>query len=498
MLIKQDNSFLLDIRSDNGSGNEEKAVHRKIIELFKSRDDFKYIDLRIQTSQGLSGTTRVDVSNALAHMRNKCKKTLRKLTADMDYMDPSVHEFVLLQCLSFRHVCLTSNPEFEETNLSVGLAMSLQHALCLNAHGHGTHTLELTCAISQPVSELLAEAMRQARELNTLRLHLLGDQQHSSRWIGGILAGLTGKGHLEVLHLRDVNACISEELANLLGDNKCRVKELSLSYDWAMKPKYSTQQLCQALMDMVEDDKKKKSGGSIKTLLLDGIQFDPPNTEIEEGTQSTDPSSSFLSSSTISSSSSLKAQYAKPSSSTASTRVLPLAFPNMETLSLAAPQMPRLAFLELPQDQLPKQLKHCYFPCSVLDMEQGRNLVEAVSSIVDVPEFASDPYVRHLLDWRKILEGDDPPTAAALWPGVLERANTLLKDHPHRQANMLYTLLQDYYGLLRNGQLVYPKPVSISQGGKDKEEEEEEDGNDVAAFTGGFGSMFDDAGDGDY
>lgn len=501
MLLKEDDTFLLDIRSNASSGHasvSETAVHRKIIELFKSRDDFRHIDLHIQTSRGLSGTTRVDLSNALAHMRNKCHKTLRKVTADMDYMDPSVHEFVLLQCLSFRHICLTSNPEFEQTNLSVGLAMSLQHAMTLNMNGHGTNILELTCAISEPVSELLAEAMRQSRELKTFRLHLLGEQ-NSSQWIGGVLAGLTGKLTLEILHLQDVNALVSTELATLLGDTKCRVRELSLTYNWALQPKYNTQQLCHALTCMT--DNNNKSSESVKTLLLDGIQFDPAISDADEVPPSllTSPSSSFLSSSTISSSSSPKPPLSKPSSSlsTSTTRVLPLAFPNMETLSLAAPQMPRLAFLELPQHQLPHHLKHCYFPCSVLDIEQGRNLVEVLPNVVDIPDFASDPYVEHLLDWRKILGGKDAPTAAALWPPILERTNTLLEDHPRRQANMLYTLLQDYYRLQKNGQLVFPQPEHHEQDINDEEI------NVIVDSVGGFNDTFDEnliaaAGDGDY
>ena len=498
MLLKEDDTFLLDIRSNASSGHasvSETAVHRKIIELFKSRDDFRNIDLHIQTSRGLSGTTRVDLSNALAHMRNTCHKTLRKITADMDYMDPSVHEFVLLQCLSFRHICLTSNPEFEQTNLSVGLAMSLQHAMTLNMNGHGTNILELTCAISEPVSELLAEAMRQSRELKTFRLHLLGEQ-HSSQWIGGILAGLTGKSTLEILHLRDINASVSAELATLLGDTKCRIRELSLSFNWALQPKYNTQQLCHALAYMTDNN---KSSESVKTLLLDGIQFDPAISDTAEVALSplTSPSSSFLSSSSISSSSS-KPLISRPSSSLSSstTRVLPLAFPKMETLSLAAPQMPRLAFLDLPQHQLPHQLKHCYFPCSVLDIEQGRNLVEVLPNVVDIPDFASDPYVEQLLDWRKILGGKDAPTAAALWPPILERTNTLLADHPRRQANMLYTLLQDYYRLQKNGQLVFPQQ-------EHKEDTGDEDTNGIANNVGGFNDTFEEdliaaAGDGDY
>ena len=92
----------------------------------------------------MTGTTRVDLSNALAHMRNTCHKTLRQLTVDIDYMDPSVHEFVILQCLSFRHICLVSNPEFEQTNLSVGLAMALQHSMTLNMTGYSIKILELT------------------------------------------------------------------------------------------------------------------------------------------------------------------------------------------------------------------------------------------------------------------------------------------------------------------------------------------------------------------
>jgi len=53
-----------------------------------------------------------------------------------------------------------------------------------------------------------------------------------------------------------------------------------------------------------------------------------------------------------------------------------------------------------------------------------------------------------------------------VWPFILERTTQKLGDHPGRQANMLYTLLQDYHGLQKSGKLVFPVK---------KEEEQQED-----------------------
>ncbi|KAG7342595.1 hypothetical protein IV203_017837 [Nitzschia inconspicua] len=386
----------------------ETAVHRKIIDLFKSRDDFQQVDLNIRTSRSLSSTTRIDLSNALMHMRSKGKH-LRRLSADIDYMDPSVHEFVLLNCLWFDEVRITSNPE-EQTYLSSGLAMSLRHALTMNVKC--TRVLDLTCGLSDEISELLGEAMIGAHQLEVLKVHLLAGNPHI---VATMLEGLRGKPKLKELHLTDVTATISESLASLLRDSNCRLQELDLSHSWDAAQPFHTAVLCEALADV--------QNKSVTKLILDGIDF-----------------------------------YHSDSSTTTTTttKVLPLAFPNMETLSIASSQMPNLDFLELPIHQLPHKLKSCYFPCTNLDLEQGRNLVERLPSVTDIPDFASDVIVQHLLDWRKVLGRQQAPKAAAVWPFILERTNIKLHDHPHRRANMLYTLLQDFYGLRKNGQLIFP------------------------------------------
>jgi hypothetical protein len=398
----------------------ETAVHRKIIDLFKKRDDFAQVDLNIRTSRSLSSTTRIDLSNALMHMRGKGKK-LRRLSADIDYMDPSVHEFVLLNCLWFDEVRITSNPE-EQTYLSSGLAMSLRHALTMNAKC--TRVLELTCGLSEETSELLGEAMSGAHQLEVFKLHLLAGQ---TRNVASMMDGLRGKNKLKELHLTDVSADVSESLAGLLKDSSCRLQELDLSCNWETSERFDTAKFCEALADV-----KNKS---VTKLILDGIIFSSNNNN----------------------------DHMNASVSGCSTKVLPLAFPNMEVLSIAAPEMPCLDFLDLPDHQLPHKLKSCYFPCMELDLEQGRNLVERLPSITDIPDFASDVIVQHLLDWRKILGRKAAPEAAAVWPFILERTNAKLRNHPHRCANMLYTLLQDFNGLRKNGQLIYPGDIQYEK-----------------------------------
>jgi len=411
--------------SEGSSTSSEMWIHRKIIDLFKHRDDFEQIDLNVRTSRGLSGRTRVDVSNALMHMKSKGKK-LRRLTADIDYMDPSVHEFVLLACLWFEEICITSNPEFEQTSLSVGLAMAVRHALTCNQQC--IRVLELTCGVTEETCDVLADAMANANQLEVFQWHLLAGR---SAHLRGVLEGLQGKTNLTQLRLTNVDADAAGSLASVLGDSRCRITELELRYDWERSPHYNTARLSHALSDI--------SNESVARLILDGIPFFSSAVQ-EDGAHSSTSSASL-------------------SSSSSTTRILALAFPCMETLSLATPEMPSFAdFLDLPAHQLPQKLKSCYFPCTVSDVEQARNLVERLPTLVNIPDFESDSIVQHYLDWRLVMKSQQAPTCANVWPLVFERTNQTLRDHPDRRANMLYTLLQDFNGLKKNGQLqvVFP------------------------------------------
>jgi len=468
-LLQEDKVFRLDISHDanhlvaNGSSNSDAAsysetlMHRKIIGLFKHRDDFEQMDLNVCTSRGLSGRTRVDVSNALMHMRSKGKK-LRRLTADIDYMEPSVHEFVLMACLWFDEICITSNPEFEQTSLSVGLAMAVRHALTCNQKC--ARVLELTCGVSEETSDVLADAMANAHQLEVLQCHLLAGR---SSHLCGVLDGLQGKSNLKQLHLRNVNADAAESLASLLGNSRCRITELELRYDWERTPHYNTAKFCDALADI--------SNESVTRLILDGIRFFSTAGRDKDADSTTTPSASLPTrffATAVRDDDDADSTTNQSASSLPSTRVLATAFSHMETLSLSAPEMPSFVdFLDLPPHQLPPTLKSCYFPnCTVSDVEQARNLVERLPALVDIPDYESDPIVQHFLDWRLVMKQQQEPTCATVWPFILERTTQKLGDHPGRQANMLYTLLQDYHGLQKSGKLVFPVK---------KEEEQQED-----------------------
>jgi hypothetical protein len=438
MLLQDEKVFVLDIRSDsNGSRHSsshnphvagpcsvsETIIHRKIIELFKCRDEFQFIDMTVRTSRGLSGTTRVDISNCLAHMRGKGKK-LRRLKADMDYMDPSVHEFVVLNCLSFDELCIQSNP-LEQACLSPGLAMSIRHALTLNKHC--TKILELQCGLSESAAEILSDAMQTAYDLEILKVHLLTGR---STHICGVLDGLQGKSRLRELHLRNVTADVADSLAAMLGHQGCRLQELNLSCPWegdddddamgSSSAPYNTAQLCAALANITNT--------SITKLILDGIRF-PVQVKEEDGIDAVPDMGG-------------------------NTTSLMKAFQKLETLSIAAPAMPHLDFLHaLPNDQLPKHLKQCYFPCLTSNVQEARNLVERVPTVVDIPDYASDHVVQHFLDWRKIQQ--NLPKTASVWPHLIQHTNGIMRDSSQRRANMVFNLLKEYHGLHKNGELVF-------------------------------------------
>ncbi|KAL3937406.1 MAG: hypothetical protein SGARI_002136 [Bacillariaceae sp.] len=461
MLLQDDRVFVLDIRSDNNSsGNRnhhnphvaassnvsETAVHRRIIELFKSRDEFDAIDLTVTTSRSLSASCRSDIANCLAHMRSK-KKTLRTLKADIDYMDPSVHEFVVLQCLLFEHLCIESNP-LEQASLSVGLAMSIRHALTLNKNC--TKILELQCGLSEASSEIMADAMTGAYDLEVLRVHLLAGR---STYLCGVLEGLQGKSKLGELHLRNVTAEVAEPLANMLNHSSCGVKELYLSYPWegddddtgncTSFQRYNTAALCASLANI--------RNTSVTKLILDGISFSVASSREESGAVDAIVAAA-ASTSSIRNSSRMAG---------GNTTALITAFTKLETLSIAAPEMPHLDFLHtLESEQLPQHLQHCYFPCPVPNVEEARNLVERVPSVVDIPDYCHDAVVQHFLDLHKVQKSSRLPATAAVWPFLLQRTNCILQDHPSRNANMVYKLLQDYHGMHKNGELVFSSDVA--------------------------------------
>lgn len=486
MLLQNERVFVLDIRSDSSSTStnshnksclqsvSETVIHRRIIQLFKSRDEFQYIDLNVRTSRGLSGTTRVDISNCLAHMRHK-GKTLRKLTADIDYMDPSVHEFVTLHCLQFQHISIMSNP-LEQACLSPGLAMSIRHALTLNKQC--TKILELQCALSETTSEIMADAMKTANDLESLKIHLLTGR---STYVCGVLEGLQGKSKLKKLQLQNVSADVAESLAQMLGHRGCRVQELHLNYPWEGDEEadttfvYNTACLCAALAEI--------RNTSITKLILDGIRFSTATREKKE--DGTVAISIVGSGNTVS---------------------LIQAFQKLETLSIAAPEMPHLDFLSLPRAELPQHLKHCYFPCLLPNVEEARNLVERVPTIIDVPDYASDCVVQHLLDWRKV--ASSLPKHASVWPHVIYHTCQKMQDSAlsrRRQANMVYTLLQEYHGLHKKGELVFSSSSENDKSGQEAmtckkssyydEEEKKEDAVDLFGTFDVFGEQGE---DGDY
>jgi hypothetical protein len=415
-----DNVFLLDIRNDYSNIRTttecvpETIIHRRIIEMYKARDDFQQVDLNIRTSKSLSANTRVDIANALQHMKAKGKK-LRRMSADIDYVDASVHEFVLLNCLHFEEIQITSNPE-EQTFISVGIAMSLRHALTSNQQC--IRSLDISCALSEETCEILIDALKDAHSLEIFRLVLMSAGRSS--FVSGMLESLTGKPKLKELQLNDANAGISESLSGLLSDTRCNLKELNLGYDWDMTPQFDSVHLRESLCEV--------RCNSVTKLLFNGVNFE--NDTLKE---------------------------------------LPLVFPNLETLSISAREMPKLSFLELPEQKHFRKLKSCYFPCKVLDIEEARRLVEKLPNVVDVPDFKNDPVVEHFLDWTRcgrVLGLENAPTFASLWPLVLERTNHILAEKADRRTNTIYNLLQDYYRMGDADLLIF---------GEEDEDNEEED-----------------------
>ena len=405
-IMLKDRIFLLDIRNDQHDVPAtqyipEMKIHRRIIEMYQRRDDFAQVDLNIRTSRSLSGNARADISNALQHMQAKGKK-LRRLSADIDYIDPSIHEFILLNCLTFEEIQLISTP-FEETHISVGIATSLRHALTLNQKC--VRSLEISCALSEETSGILIDALKDA---NALEIFRLGVMTRRSNYVAGMLESLTGKPKLTELQLTDSDAYMSESLGGLLSNSICSLRELNIGYDWDRQPQFDSVQLSNAL--------REAQCNSVSVLLFNGINFEDN-----------------------------------------CLRILPLAFPNLETLSISASRMPKLSFLDLPEEQLPRKLKSCYFPCTTLDIEEGRRLVEKLPHVVDVPDFVGDPIVQYFLDWARCGRAVDEGTAmfASLWPLILERANHIMSDNPVRCPNMIYSILQVQHRMESAGLLIY-------------------------------------------
>lgn len=415
--------FLLEIRNDHTDIKRtqclpETVIHRRIIEMYKCRDEFQMVDLDIRTPRTLSGTTRVDIANALQHMRSKGKK-LRRLSADIDYVDPSVHEFVLLNCLLFEEIQITSNPE-ERTGLSVGIAMSIRHALTSNQHC--IRFLDISCALSEETSGILCDALENAESLEIFRIVLMSGR---SSYVAGMLESLTGKAKLRELQVSDADANISESLSGLLSHPRCSLKDLSLSYDWSKNPPFDPYQFCGSLGNT--------RCNTVTQLQMDGINFEDDNL-----------------------------------------KDLPFVFPNLETLSISATEMPKLAFLDLQEDQLLQKLRHCYFPCTNLDVEEGRKLVEKLPNVVDIPDFIDDPVVEHFLDWTRcgrVIGMRNVPMSASLWPLILERTNEVLGEKPNRCANTMYNLLHDYSRMEQGGLLIFES----NEDGYSSSGEEDED-----------------------
>lgn len=422
--MTQDIVFFLDIRNDSRGNISESLVHRRIIEMYKSRDDFSKVDLNIKTSKKLTAHARVDVANALQHMKLK-GKTLRRLSADIDYIDPSIHEFVLLNCLLFQEIQLTSLDE-ETEGLSVGIAMALRHALTCNSQC--IQWLDISCALDEETSGILHDALKDSFSLQVFRFSGRGCR---SSLAADLLESLTGKSKLIELQITDTDEEISESLGTLFGDSRCSIKEFHLGYDWTSNPPFDSIRFSGAFADA-------NACHSLTRLYFDGIQF------LGDTLQ-----------------------------------VLPSAFPNLETLSIASYEMPqRLAFLDV-NPSLHK-LKHCYFPsCTRLNLEEGRRLVDLLPNVVEISpeELRDDPVVQHFMDWTKSGRGKQL-CCSSLWPRIFERTNVLLAENEKRCANTVYKLLQDYYQLQRDGLMI----IREEDEGEDKNEDEEEDDEEEENF----------------
>jgi len=464
---------------NNQSFSCETLIHRRIIEMYKCRDDFEIVDLNVRTSQPLTSHTRVDIANALQHMKTKCGKPLRRISADVDYIDFSVHEFVLLHCLAFDEIQLTSNPE-EQTTISEGIAMSLRHALTANKKcirfleiSHVTLTDE-TCGI-------LCDAFWNAFNLETLRLALIPQNMDrlQRRFVPGLLEGLVGKKKLEELHLSGANAHdLSGGLSELLSHKQCEIKDLYLGYDWSMP--FDSRRLFQsfALSSSKYDNNRSThiQCNSLLKLQLNGINL--------------------------------------------MDNILPsevaIVFPNIETLSISCAIMPKLGFLDLPEKLLPQKLQRCYFPCTELKLTESRKLVKKIPTVIDIPDFQNDSVVRHYLDWTKCgraklrdITKKEDELSAALWPYIFQRAyrimdndamyyndyNTSLltskneedddndgahiRKQKNRQLSIVYSLLHDYQEMNKQNYKTVEENgiLFIMEANKEEEQEQIEEEN---------------------
>lgn len=398
--MAQDVVFLLDIRNDSQGFISESIVHRRIIEMYKSRDDFSKVDLNIQTSRKLTAHARVDIANALQHMKTK-GKALRRLSADIDYIDASIHEFVLLNCLLFQEIQLTSLDE-ETEGLSVGIAMALRHALTCNSQC--IQWLDISCALNEETCGILHDALKDSFSLQVFRFSGRGSR---SSLAADLLESLTGKSKLVELQITDADAEISESLGTLFGNSRCSIKEFHLGYDWTANSPFDSIRLSDAFLNV-------NACHSLQRLYFDGIQFLGDTL-----------------------------------------RVLPSIFPNLEMLSISSYEMPeRLAFLDVTPSL--QRLEHCSFPsCTRLNLEEGRRLVDLLPNVVEISpkELRDDPVVQHFMDWTRCGRGKQL-CCSSLWPRMFERTNILLAEDEKRCANTLYKLLQDYYQLQRDGLLV--------------------------------------------
>jgi len=407
----------------------ETTIHRRIIEMYKCRDDFEIVDMNVRTSQPLSGHTRVDIANALQHMKNKCGKMLRKMSADMDYVDFSVHEFIVLHCLAFEEVELTSNPE-EQTTLSEGLSLSLRHALTSNKKCIRSLTLSC-CTLSEETCGILCDAFMNSYSLEVL--HVLCNTSNlerlQRRFIPAMLEGLIGRKKLIDFHLGGASAhdlSTDNHLSDLLSHKQCGIENLYLGYDWNRS--FDSHKLFQSFLD-TNAYRGKGGSNTIRCESLIRLQFDGINF----------------------------ADNTLP-------RELALIFPNLETLSVACHRMPKLAFLDLPDESyLPQKLQRCYFPCTQLDFEEGRKLVRLLPNVSDAPDLEEDVVVKHYLDWTRcgraqIRKAED--LNAALWPLIFQRAYRIMSENQlvlleeneiiqqkTRRAGIIYSLLHHYQAM---------------------------------------------------
>ena len=228
----------------------EILIHRRIIEMYNARDDFTIIDMHVDTCRTISKTTKVDIANALQHMKSK-HKTLRRLKANIDYMDPSVHEFVLLNVLEFHEVVIESTP-FEQTHISSGISIALRHSLTANQRC--IRYLDLSCGISEESCGILSDALKQIQNQSTsnhvleyFRLNLLAG---NSRFVSSITEGLVGISTLQTLHLGNANGKdLGEPLKQVLSNSKCNIRELYLDCDDDYDEHFDTTEFMQQFHD---------------------------------------------------------------------------------------------------------------------------------------------------------------------------------------------------------------------------------------------------------